>query len=200
MKKIITGIIICLLLANCNKKEANKDKNTTYIISENNKKRIIRGNDTVPPPPPIPGWLIYGTNTFIIDNDSTIYYFQRPPIGFICGTETADTIPYFINLKPSDLIEIPHKNIYYFIKANYKNHNNRHITFIVSKSDTLKSKAYFDLKRVIESSIYDRDSYHIRRTTQEEDTVLYYKKNEKYYFSDEIKWDTLRIKLPHKTN
>lgn len=131
-------MFFCFLLWNCTKKENTKE-NIPYIISQKDIKpkssTELREKHNPPPPPPIPGWLVYGTNVFIIDNDSKIYYFQREQIGFICGTPTADTIPNFINLQPKDLIEIPNKNIYHFIKLNYKDAF-RNITFIASKSDT----------------------------------------------------------------
>jgi hypothetical protein len=205
MKSLFIGFIICLLLFNCAKKEEKTaTKNTPYIISKEDIKpkpaKQPNNNQNLPPPPPtnssIPGWLVYGTNTFIIDSDSKIYYFQRNDLGFICGTETADTIPHFINLQPKDLIEIPNKNIYDFIKLNYKD-DIRNITFIASKTDTLKSKTFFDLRKSLESSIKGRDFYHIRRTTQEEDTVLKYKKNNIYYDSEDIKWDKKRISFPY---
>lgn len=191
MVRIFIGFMICFLLSNCDKKE----HDIPYIISQENKE-IVRGKDTIPPPPPIPGYLYYGTNTFIIDRNSKIYYFQRNEIGHICGNwERGDTIPYFINLQPKDLIEIPANNIFDLIKANYKD-NFRNITFIASKSDTLNSKIYFDLVDVLKSSLKESDLYFIRRTTQEEDTVLKYKKNNDYYNSAEIKWDKNRITFP----
>lgn len=209
MKSALIGFITCLLLFNCAKKEEKKvDTNKPYIISQENKPKPSSKQENkqeiknIPPPPPppsnstIPGWLVYGTNTFIIDTDSKIYYFQRNDIGFICGTETADTIPHFINLQPKDLIEIPNKNIYDFIKLNYKD-DFRNITFIASETDTLKSKAFFDLRKTLESFTKGLDFYHIRRTTQEEDTVLKYKKNNKYYDSEDIKWDKTKIKFPN---
>jgi hypothetical protein len=209
MKSALIGFITCLLLFNCAKKEEKKIvTNKPYIISQENKPKLSSKQENkqeiknIPPPPPpppnssIPGWLVYGTNTFIIDTNSKIYYFQRNDnIGFICGTETADTIPHFINLQPKDLIEIPNKNIYDFIKLNYKD-DIRNITFIASKSDTLNSKSFFDLRKTLESFTKGRDFYHIRRTTQEEDTVLKYKKDNIYYNSEDIKWDKKRIIFP----
>ncbi|KFF16228.1 hypothetical protein [Flavobacterium hydatis] len=205
MKRVFAGFVICLFLLNCTKKEEKiVPENIPYIISKEDikPKPTKQSNNnqippTPPPPPnsPIPGWLVYGTNTFIIDTDSKIYYFQRNSIGMICGTETADTIPHFINLQPKDLIEIPNKNIYDFIKLNYKD-DFRNVTFIASKTDTLNSKAFFDLRKTLESSIKGRDFYLIRRTTQEEDTVLKYKKNNEYYYSDKIRWDKTKIKFP----
>lgn len=184
---------------NCSKKE-NTIQNTPYVIS---KKDIISNisnkpkNKNIPPPPPIPGWLVYGTNTFIINSDSTAYYFQNKGIGFICGTPNADTIPYFINLQPKDLIEISNKNLYEFIKLNYKD-DFRNATFIASESDTLKSKIFFDLRKSLSHFIRDRDFCVIRRTTQEEDTVLKYKRSNGSYYSEDIKWDKTKIKFPEQ--
>lgn len=157
----------------------------------------MREKHNPPSPPPIPGWLVYGTNSFIIDNDSKIYYSQRKEIGTICLTNLPieDTIPHFINLHPKDLIEIPVNFIDEFIKVNYKN-DFKNITFICSKKDTLKSKSFFALQNALKSHSQKRDFYHIRRTTQEEDTVLEYKKNNKYYNSENIKWDKTRITFP----
>lgn len=195
MKRVFVALLFCLALLNCAKKEEKiVEKNIPYIISQENREKIT-GKDTIPPMPPIPGWLVYGTDTFILDSDTTIYYFQRNEIGMICGTPTADTIPYFINLQPRGLILLSNKNIYDFIKLNYNN-NFRNITFIASSSDTVNSKAFFDLRKSLNSFTKFRDRLFIRRTTQEEDTVLKYKRNNEYYYSEDIKWDKNRIAFP----
>lgn len=180
------------LVFGCSKKEDNGVQKP-YVISIENKEKINK-NDTIPPPPPIPGWLVYGTNTFILNSDSTAYYFQSKEIGMICGTLTADTIPYFINLQPKDLIEISNKNIYDFIKLNYKD-DFQNVTFIASQSDTLYSKFFFDLQKSLNFFKRNRDFYLIRRITQEEDSVLKYKKSNEYYDSNLIKWDKSNIKF-----
>lgn len=197
MKRTFIAFIIGLLFFNCTKKEAKiVEKNIPYIISKENKGKIS-GKDTIRPNPPIPGWLVYGTNTFIINSDSTTYYFQNKGIGFICGTPNADTIPYFANLQPRDLIEISNKNLYDFIKLNYKD-DFRNATFIASESDTLKSKMFFDLRKSLSYFIRYRDFCVIRRTTQEEDTILKYNRSNKFYYSEDIKWDKKRIKFPEQ--
>lgn len=195
MVKFFIGFIVCLLLLSCSKKKENTTiKNKPYIISQENNRQIING-DTITPPP-IPGFLVYGTNTFIIDFDSTIYYFKRGDVGHICGNWSEnDTIPDYINLHPKDLIKIPDNLISEFVKLNYKD-KFRNLTFISSKVDTLKTKNYFDLVKAIKLSLKERDKYFIRRTTQEEDTVLKYKKNNEYYNSENIKWDDKRITFP----
>lgn len=194
MKKVSVLIMISLVFG-CSKKEDNGVQKP-YVISIENKEKINK-NDTIPPPPPIPGRLVYGTNTFILNSDSTGYYFQSKEIGMICGTLTADTIPYFINLQPKDLIEISNKNIYDFIKLNYKD-DFRNVTFIASQSDTLYSKFFFDLQKSLNFFKRNRDFYLIRRTTQEEDSVLKYKKSNEYYDSNLIKWDKSNIKFPEQ--
>lgn len=198
MKKVIIGFIICFLLfLNCGKKE-NILQNTPYVISKHDIISNISNkpkNKNIPPRPPIPAWVVYGTNTFIIDNNSKIYYFQREDIDHVCVSGPIDTIPYFINLQPKDLIEIPPNALSDFIKLNHKD-NFRNLTFISSNLDTLKSENYFILIKAIESSLKQKDLYFIRRTTQEEDTVLKYKKNNNLYSSEDIKWDKNRIQFP----
>ncbi|QOG02734.1 hypothetical protein [Flavobacterium sp. MDT1-60] len=197
MAKFFSVLMVCLCFLNCTKKE-NTIQNTPYVISKHSIISNIsnKPRDTnIPPPPPLPGGVAYGTNTFIIDNNSKIYYFQREKIGRVCITEPLDTIPYFINLQPKDLIEIPPIALSEFIKLNHKD-NFRNITIISSKLDTLKSENYFNLIKAIESYLKEKDLYFIRRTTQEEDTVLKYKKNNEPYYSDIIKWDRNRIKFP----
>jgi len=195
MNRIFVGFMICFLFLNCDKKEKSTfTKNKPYIISKEKNRQIKNGDTT--PPPPIPGFLVYGTNTFIIDSDSKIYYFKRGDVGHICGNwAKEDTIPYYINLHPRDLIEVQKDSISEFVKSNYTD-NFRNLTFVSSKLDTLKSESFYELITALELSLKDRDFYYMRRTTQEEDTVLKYKKTNTYYNSEQIKWDENRITFP----
>lgn len=210
MKSVLILIMFGLVFGCAKKGEVVNEYSAVqkpYVISEFNKqlkeyhKYYVDSNGrkiAIPPPPPsIPMGLIYGTNNFIIDKDSKIYYFQRNnEVDFRCVTGLEnDTIPHFIGLQPKDLIEIPNNCIADFVKTNYKKEA-RNFTFISSELDTLKSKSYFDLIKAIENALVNRDSYFIGRTTQEEDTVLNYKKKNMFYYSREIKWDKSRIKFP----
>lgn len=211
MKNVLLLILVSLFFSCAKKGEVVKEESMLdkpFVISEFYKKQKEYGKYYTdsngrkiplppPPPPPQTGGVIYGTNNFIIDKDSKIYYFQRNgEIGFRCGTGSEnDTIPHFIDLQPKDLIEIPNNCISDFVKLNYKKEV-RNITFITSQIDTLKTKNYFDLVRVIEESLKDRDVYLIMRTTQEIDTVLNYKKKDLFYDSNDVKWDKSRIKFP----
>lgn len=142
MTRIFIGIIMCLLLLNCSKKKEKKIvKNNPYIISKENIETLeYLKKRKIPPPPPPPGQLFYGTNAFIIDKDSNLYYFQGNKSVLACSTGSEnDTIPYFIDLQPKDLVEIPNNCIADFVKLNYKKEI-RNLTFISSQLDTFAIK------------------------------------------------------------
>lgn len=195
MNKILFGFCIGSVLCSCSNKEEVKNKPLApYIISKTD--RDLKKSKI--PSPPIP--MFYGSNNFILDKNNTVYYFQRPEIGFICVTGMLeDTIPGFGELVPDQLIKIPVKNISEFVKQNLQA-GFRNFTTIASQKDTLNSELFFELVKAVKNSTYkdDRDFYVIRRTWQEEDTVLQYKKSNKYYSSDEIKWDKTKIKFIEK--
>lgn len=184
-----------LLLLNCTKKE--KIKHEVYIISkaESDYKKMLKEskNQTTPPPPPR-GPFVYGSNNFIIDKDTNLFYFQQPSF-FICGTGAEnDTVPRLMEFKKEDFIQIPRNSIKEFVLLNLKD-GDRNFTHIASQIDTLYFHLYFDLVNAVSQSILrkDGDIFIIRRTTQEEDTIIEYKKSGKSYYYSEIKWDTTRI-------
>lgn len=195
MKKLnFIILLISLFLLNCTKKE--EVKNEVYIISKEERdyeKLKQSGNKLIPPPPP-KGPFAYGSNNFIIDKDSNLFYFQQPHF-FICGTESEnETIPLLMEFKKEDFIQIPTNSIQEFVKLNFKS-GEGNFTHIASQIDTLNFKVYFDLINAVEQSalVKDSDQFIIRRTTQEEDTVIGYKKRGKSYYYGDIKWDTTRI-------
>lgn len=188
-------LLVSFFLLNCTKKE--EVKNEIYIISkaESDYKEMLEeslNHSTPPPSPPAPS--VYGTNNFIIDKDTTIFYFQRPYI-FICGTGSEDDHPPFLfGFEKEDFIEIPKNSIEDFILLNFKG-GERNIFDIASQLDTLNFTAYYNLINTLKQCKLERDKDRIviRRTTQEEDTVIEYKKKRKEYYYGDIKWDTTRI-------
>ncbi|WP_026704507.1 hypothetical protein [Flavobacterium soli] len=188
-----------LLLLNCTKKE--KIKHEVYIISkaESDYKKMLKEskNQTTPPPPPR-GTFAYGSNNFIIDKDTNLFYFQQPSF-FICGTGAEnDTVPRLMEFKKEDFIQIPRNSIREFVLLNLKD-SERHFTHIASQIDTLNFDLFFDLIHAVNKPKIqkDRDSFIIRRTTQEEDSIIGYKKSGKSYYYSNIKWDTTRIDTVH---
>jgi len=200
MKKLyFLLLLIFFFLLNCTKKEEVKD--VPYIISkaEADYKKMLKEsrNHSIPPPPPR-GTFVYGSSNFIIDKDTNVFYFQQPSF-FICGTGAEnDTVPRLMEFKKEDFIKIPINSIQDFVKLNYKK-GERNFAHIASQIDTLNFKVYFDLVNAITQSTYVRngDFFIIRKTTQEEDTVIDYKKKSKSYYWEDIKWDTSRTDTTH---
>ncbi|MBE8725320.1 hypothetical protein [Flavobacterium hungaricum] len=199
MKRIFVGFVICFFLLNCTKKkEKIVEKNKPYIISYEDKKlenyydSIKKSTNRAALPP---RKSFYAESQLIIDKKGNFYFYQKEHIPILCdyGYEK-DTIPHFLNLKPKDIIKIPQKDLNDFLAENIlTKEKKRQILIIGSQSDTIKN-AYF-LKFLKSNMI---QTYYIRITTQEEDTILKYKRNGDYYDSDSIKWNRTKIKFPTK--
>ncbi|MCV9929392.1 hypothetical protein OIU83_17135 [Flavobacterium sp. LS1R49] len=117
MKRVFIGLIICLLLFNCAKKEEKTvPRNIPYIISEENIKisNELKKNK-IPPPPK----GFYAENQLIIDKKGSLFYYQKEYIQILCNYKNEnDTLPHFTNLKPKDIIRIPQKSLNDFISEN----------------------------------------------------------------------------------
>ncbi|MFK7032336.1 hypothetical protein [Flavobacterium oreochromis] len=197
--RIILILILFLNFVSCN------EEKSAYIISRewdeytsflNVVHKDKDGN--VLPPPPLKYKYGYSCQNFIIDDNSNLFYYQfKPNYPESCIYKGKDTVPYFQDLKSEMLIEIPINSIEDFVCLNFKKGREDKVK-ISSNKDTLNSTIYFNLIRALNKQLdyeKDRDVYAIFPTTQEEDTILYYKKNKDYYFSSQIKWDLRRIKF-----
>lgn len=196
MTRIFIAFMICLLLLNCAKREEKiVIKNKPYIISYENEKfdkyadSLKKNSNTVALRPK----GFYGESQLIIDKQGDFYYYQNRYIGIGCGTgRENDTLPYFLDLQPKDIIKVPQTSISDFLSENIlSKEKNRRILIVASQTDTIKNTSFFNF--INKNKL---QAYAIRRTTQEEDTVLKYKENNYSYFSVEIKWDKTKIKLP----
>ncbi|WP_163408950.1 hypothetical protein [Flavobacterium ajazii] len=191
MARIIIGFIICFLLGNCAKKKENIIiKNKPYIIAyEDIKSSNYLKKKNIPLPPK----GFYSESQLLIDKKGHFYYYQKEHFRAGCGTkEESDTLPHFINLKPNDIIIIPEESLTNFLSQNILNKViNRRILIVASQNDTIKNTSFFNF--INKNQLI---AYQIRRTTQEEDTVLKYKLEDKYYSPQDIKWDQNRITLP----
>jgi hypothetical protein len=194
--KIIS--IICLtLILGCHQPTDKVDN--TFIVPTDSMLLPKKVGNQPPPPPPIKEY--YFPSNFIIDTGGHIYFYQqRIKAGWICGTDMDwNTPPSFIDLQPKDIIEIPAKNIDDFIKFNIQYLDNSDRQFaIASVLDTITSSGLANIFSVLKDKT-NHINWTFRRTTQEEDVVLSFKKSkEKYYHSDEIKWDSTKILFPPK--
>lgn len=195
MTRIFIGFMVCLLLLNCAKKEKKTViKNKPYIISHEDKE-LKKYYDSLAAPPPSTKGVFYGESQLIIDKKGNLYFYQKRHIQILCsyGSEK-DTLPHFLDLQPKDIVKIPKKCLNDFLSENIlTKEKRRQLLIIGSQNDTIKNPYFLDF---LKSNIIQ--TYYIRRTTQEEDTVLKYKTNSDYYYSDSIKWDRTKIKFPIK--
>ncbi|MFC4475475.1 hypothetical protein [Flavobacterium chungangensis] len=194
MARIFIGFMICFLFLNCDKKEKTAIKSKDYIISYEDRKlkryydSLQKDNPNTSPPPK----GFYSERQLIMDKKREFYFYKKDFMRDGCGTTPeSDTIPHLINLKPNDLIKVSQSNLSNFISNNFTNKKEyKGILIIASQNDTIKNELLFNF-------LNKKDiSFLIRKTTQEEDTVLKYKKRNETYKSKNIKWDKGRITIP----
>jgi len=179
-KRIISSVLLlfCLLISSCQKKE----KQEQYVISSLAKTKDSRF--TVSPD------RFYGRYNFIIDTSGLIYYYGLQSRGHGCFIYT-ESIPPFIKLKPDQIVKIPDNSIIAFFKCNVTNSTIKTIS-IASQNDTINSKGFTILLNYLNDSI-NNTTYQVRMTTIEENTVLSYKKQNRYYDPNFINWDSTKM-------
>jgi|WetSurMetagenome_2_1015567.scaffolds.fasta_scaffold125638_2 hypothetical protein len=181
-----TLFIVCSFIISCSPARHESDK--VFIISS-----LAKSNNSHFAKQP-EGF--YKEFNFIIDSSGSTYYYylKQGEWSYICDK----TLPVFTNLQTEQMIQVSHNNIIDFFKCNVlRNHN--HITVsIASQKDTINSPGFTFLYNYLTDSTKDID-YWIRSTTNEENIVMYYKKNRLYYNPELIDWDstkTVFIKPP----
>lgn len=198
MRKVILALLFCLSLLNCAKKDEKITvNNKPYVISHEDRELqkysdSLKRNKSKIKVMSTKGFC-YGESQLIVDKKGDFFYYQNEYVQILCdyGYEN-DSIPYFLNLHPKDIVKIPPKSLNDFISENIlTKEKRRQILVIASQNDTIKNEY---LLNFLKSGI--ARTYYIRRTTQEEDTVLKYKNNSDYYYADSIKWDKTKIKFP----
>jgi len=201
MSKMFIGFLICFLILNCGKKDEKQiAKNKAYVISYEDKKlqkyvdslKESSGKKVV-----FPRKGFYGEHQLLIDKKGNLYFYQKEYYREFCsyGNQN-DTLPHLLFLKPKDIIRVPQKSLTDFLSENILiKEKNRQILIVASQNDTIKNTSFFEFLNT-----KNIGNYIIRRTTQEEDTILQYKNNDRthfYYYPDSIKWDKTKIKLPN---
>lgn len=203
-KHILTVLLLCFLFfESCSKKETVIDE--VYIIKSKVKTPVKEHynskNKRIPLPPTHSGF--YGLTNIIIDKQGEFYFYQREyDFTWDCIPEENPN-PDFIDLKPIDLIKVPKNSIVDFLKENTSPaiKKNYGAFILASQLDTLKTKEFINLIRYVNNTKKSGIRiYLIRKTTQEENVVLRFKKNDSVYDSDEIKWNKDSIKFFNEVN
>ncbi|MFL9838760.1 hypothetical protein ABS768_14720 [Flavobacterium sp. ST-75] len=206
MKKII--FILFVILGSCKEAKHTDEKDVTYYtteaIQEKNEREYLvklkefRDKDSGGIEPVLIPYFyddqFYSNHNFIIDSLNNIYYHYRLEsyISVICATGLAEgpfPAPY-IQLQPERIIDVT-DNIETFLKSrvmdSIKNEEETYI-FIGSQKDSFQSPAIDKLFLNFNPDYRNRFIL-CRRTTEEENIVLQYKKSGEPYNPDTIKWN-----------
>ena len=179
-----------VFLASCS--QPSKDKEFISIVSSFNKPKNPKGI----PPLSMP---VYAPFNFILDTGGRVYYYQLQLGKPKCASGNDDYLtPPFIRLLPENIVQVSQSNIEDFIKDNiqFLDKDYKYVS-ISSSLDTVKSSPLKKLIDIFRDTTYGA-TYLIRRTTQEEQIVLDYKKRQIYYDPNSVVWDSSRINFPIK--
>lgn len=214
MKKVI--LILFVILGSCKEEKCSDEKDITYYtteaIKEKNEKEYhvklkefsekdLGGTEPVLIPY-IYDNQYYSNHNFIIDSLNHVYYFYQPRayMPVYCGTGL-DQGPFpapFIKLYPKDIIDIPANDFETFFKSKVMDSlkpEERMYIYIGSQKDSFQSAEVNQIFKKLESDEKNRRII-CRRTTQQENIVLEYKKSCKPYNPDTIKWNPELTNVP----
>jgi hypothetical protein len=153
--------------------------------------------DDPPPPPPIQPY--YLNCNFIIDSSGEVFFYGQPYYSFTCVTGLDwDTPPKFINLKPENIVHLPVKGLTDFIQLNVLSLGFRQrLIAVASVKDTIQSAGLSKIFAACNNNA-NEIRWLFRKTTQEENIVLKFKKLNLKYYPEDIKWDSTNILFPLK--
>ena len=190
-------VIIVLILISCNKpKEADAvpEKPKVFTVAPDILQAFPDGQRSF-----ASSADYYSDKNFIIDETGRIFFYGRRKYPrLVCGEDVADgsvPIPEFINLHPSEIIEIPQNSIEDFIKLNTTEKEFEwNFPVIASARDTFSS---VPLEKLLTQTYKHKKAGHIiRRMTEEEKLVMRYKKSGERYDPDRIEWDITKTVFP----
>jgi hypothetical protein len=169
-------------------------------------KKIVDNPSSLPGPQPtlpLPSSSWYANLVIVFDSSSQIYMYQtKYTEALFLKTEDAvnafsPNYPFFINLKPEQLITFSEKSFIEFIKTNNNIFHldstfNEYTRFFVvaSNTDTIKNPAFYEMFKMVKSTHHQhkKTMFWARMTTEEENNVIYCKKRNIEYNPNSFKW------------
>jgi hypothetical protein len=179
--------LLVILLSSCNRTAQRKTESVFILRPYPLNKNHISGEPTRLSPYPY-----YFDHNFIIDTGGAVYYFAREHHEKVRGSDLiSDRPPDFINLQPADLVQVPVDGLEFFLQVNVLNQDRpRRLSTISIVKDSIQSKALFTIADIF---IKNHVPWLYRKTTQEEDVVLRFKKMQTYYDYTSVHWDSTKI-------
>lgn len=213
LKKINFIIVLSFLIGffSC---EKSLTKGELYIISKQDSLERVKP-DSIAKLLSLPlGMDFYYDIVVIFDSIDKVYLYQtkliKPDYRFVDFTNGKNAkgsfdkldfkrhkFPNFIELHPDNLLTFESNSFIEFIKSNndiFKldtiRGNSIKLLYIASVCDTIRNKAFYDFKKYISTVRKNANPIIsiIRRTTEEEDSVLFFKRKKLEYIPQRINW------------
>ncbi|WP_162056189.1 hypothetical protein [Pontibacter pamirensis] len=187
MKKNLIFLVLVAFLFACDNafedKAFEKQGEVYHVIKE----PVVDSSNSAPPPPPA---LFYGQHNFIVyPNGKTYYHNKFNDYGW-CGTGVDTSNPDFINLLPSDLVELTDENLARFVRSVVQDTSSYHrkvSAILSSPTDSITNKHFKEIINVFRQENFN--IYSVRKSTEEEKVVLKHKIENKEYNPDDINWE-----------
>ena len=136
----------------------------------------------------------YSDLVFIMDSKDKVYIYQTEKKS---SNENAKfDFPNYIGLRPEYLTTIDSKSFVSFLKNNndifgvFPNQANvSNFFYVVSETDTIKNEALYNLNKAL-SKEKSRSTYLLRKTTEEENIVLKFKRSQQNFEPKNVKWSS----------
>ncbi len=188
--KIITSCLcfnlLCMLIA-CGKHRSKSVAEKLYVITVEDSLTNLKWKAKRIPPPPT---VFYGDYTFVLDADNKLYLHNKKH-DIICGTGLDNTKPPFIDLAPQDFKQVNQTDLTRFLANTDSVNKEKDFVIVASYADTIKGDApIYPLVKCMTNSGISLKWWRIRRITEEEKTVLAYRRRNRNYDPEEIAWST----------
>jgi hypothetical protein len=194
IKYQILFILLNLSFVGCKQETILKSENQDfYIISKQDSIMIANEKNNKIPPPRIPQERKWYTDlVFIMDSKDKVYIYQTELKE--ANKNSNYEYPNYIGLRPEYLVTIDSDHFISYLKNNndifgiFPNEKQAWTAFYVaSESDTIKNRALSNLVKEL-----DKTKSHsfciVRKTTEEENKVLIYKRNKQAFEPKSVNW------------
>jgi len=188
-------IIICSF-TNCKRENTVKPIKEEYIVisKEDSISKAYHKKNKIPKPFVPQEFKWYTDLVVIMDSKDKVYIYQTERKS--SNEEAKFDYPNYIGLRPEYLTTIESKDFVLFLKNNndifgiFPNKENVINPFyIASETDTIKNVAISNLNKAL-SKEKSQTIYLLRKTTEEENVVLNFKRNQKNFEPEKINWST----------
>ena len=192
---LFSALIICSF-TNCKRENVAKPTQEDYIvISKQDSLSKAYDQKNRIPQPFIPQELKWYTDLVVImDSKNKVYIYQTERKS--SNEEAKYDNPNYIGLRPEYLTTVDSKDFVSFLKSNndifgiFPNKENIINPFyIASETDTIKNVAISNLNKALRKE-KSQTVYLLRKTTEEENVVLKFKRNQRSFEPEKINWST----------